>query len=106
MRVVSDNLNIHTPTSFYKAFEPEEARWWTRKLEPHPTPKHGSWLNQVEMELSVASSRCLRRRIPDLATLGVELAAWAAERNAQQATIDWRFTTSDARVKLTRLFAE
>jgi len=104
IRVVTDNLNIHTPASLYQAFPAEEARRITRKLEFHYTPKHGSWLNMAEIEISVISRQCLKRRIPNMDTLRREIAAWQAERNEQRATIDWRFTTSDARTKLDRLY--
>jgi len=104
IRVVLDQLNTHTPAALYEAFAPAEARRLVRKLEFHHTPKHGSWLNMAEIELSVLSNQCLQRRIPDQATLRTEVAAWAAQRNEQQATIRWRFTTPDARTKLKRLY--
>jgi hypothetical protein len=104
VRVVLDNLNTHTPASLYKAFEPEEARRVLRRLEFHHTPKHASWLNQVEIELSALSRQCLRRRIPDESTLEKESAAWEYERNKQEATVSWRFTAPDAREKLKRLY--
>ena len=104
VRVVLDNLNTHTPASLYKAFEPEEARRLLRGLEFHHTPKHASWLNQVEIELSALSRQCLRRRIPDESTLKKESAAWETERNKHEATVSWRFTASDAREKLKRLY--
>ena len=102
--LVIDNLNTHTPASLYEAFEPTEAKRLAEKLEIHYTPKHGSWLNMAETELSVLSRQCLDRRIPDKATLAAEVAAWTRDRNATQATIDWRFTTADARIKLKRLY--
>jgi DDE superfamily endonuclease len=104
VRVVLDNLNTHTPASLYKAFEPEEARRVLRRLEFHHTPKHASWLNQVEIELSALSRQCLRRRIPDESTLKKENAAWEYERNKQEARVSWRFTAPDAREKLKRLY--
>lgn len=104
IRVVLDQLNTHTPAALYEAFEPADARRLARKLEFHYTPKHGSWLNMAEIELSVLSKQCLDRRIPDVSTLRDEVAAWEAPRNDQHATINWRFTTRDARVKLTRLY--
>ncbi len=104
IRVVTDNLNTHTPASLYQAFPAEEARRIARKLEFHYTPKHGSWLNMAEIEISVISRQCLHRRIPDMDTLRREIAAWQAERNEQRATITWRFTTADARTKLDRLY--
>ena len=100
--VVQDNLNTHSPASLYKAFEPAEARRILELLEFCHTPKHGSWLNMAEIELSVLSRQCLDRRIPDFATLETEVAAWEEQRNQQQTWIDWRFTTDDARVKLHR----
>ena len=90
--------------ALYKAFEPEEARRVLRRLEFHHTPKHASWLNQVEIELSALSRQCLRRRIPDESTLKKESAAWEYERNKQEARVSWRFTAPDAREKLKRLY--
>ena len=104
VRVVLDNLNTHTPASLYKAFEPEEARPIARKLEFHYTPKHASWLNMVEIELSVLCRQCLERRIPDAERLAREIGAWEQERNEGGATVQWRFTASDAREKLARLY--
>jgi transposase len=104
IRVVMDQLNTHKPASLYEAFVPEEARRLLKRLEFHYTPKHGSWLNMAEIELSVLSRQCLNRRIPDEETLRQEIKAYEESRNAAQATIDWRFTTSDARVKLHRLY--
>jgi DDE superfamily endonuclease len=102
--LVMDQLNTHTPGSLYEAFEPTEAQRLTDKLEIHYTPKHGSWLNMAETELSVLSRQCLDRRIPDRETLASETTAWMHERNMAQTTIDWRFTTADARIKLKRLY--
>ncbi len=102
--VVQDNLNTHTPAALYATFTPEEAKRIWDKLEFHYTPKHGSWLNMAEIELSVLSRQCLDRRIPDQATLISEVAAWEAERNAAEATVQWRFTTADARIKLKHLY--
>ena len=102
--LVMDNLNIHDPASLYQAFEPAEAKRLWDKLEVHPTPKHGSWLNIAEIEFSVLSRQCLDRRIPDQATLAAEVAAWVADRNAEGAAVDWRFTTEDARIKLKHLY--
>lgn len=104
IRLVVDNLNTHTPAALYEAFAPVEAHRIARKLEWHYTPKHGSWLNMVEIELSVLAAKCLDRRIPDLATLASETAAYAAWRNAAKATVRWRFTTGDARTKLDHLY--
>ena len=102
--LVQDNLNTHTPASLYKAFEPTEARRLTERFEWHYTPKHGSWLNMAEIELSVLSRQCLNRRIEDQATLKTEVAIWQANRNALGAAANWRFTTQDARIKLHRLY--
>lgn len=102
--LVEDNLNTHTPASFYKAFKPEEARRIIDKLEFHYTPKHGSWLDMAEIELSILSRQCLNRRIPDQETLRREVAAWEVQRNDCKTTMDWRFTTEDARIKLKRLY--
>ena len=102
--LVLDNLNTHTPASLYQTFEPEEARRIARRLEIHYTPKHGSWLNMAEIELSVLSRQCLDRRIPDQTTLAQEVAGWQDGRNRAGATVDWRFTTDDARIKLKKLY--
>jgi hypothetical protein len=102
--LVLDNLNTHVLPSLYKAFAPAEARRIWERLEVHYTPKHGSWLNMAEIELSVLSRQCLDRRIPDQATLAREVAAWEAARNARGVIADWRFTTADARIKLKRLY--
>jgi hypothetical protein len=99
-----DNLNTHTPASLYEAFDPEEARRLTEKLQIHYTPKHGSWLNMAEIELSVLSRQCLDRRVPDFETLQAEVAAWQERRDETGSEIDWRFTTTDARTKLKRLY--
>jgi len=102
--VVLDNLNTHTPSAFYLAFEPEEARRLVNRFEFHFTPKHGSWLNMAEIELSVLSRRCINRRIPDEQTLRHEVLAWADDRNSKVVKVDWRFSTADARIKLIRLY--
>jgi hypothetical protein len=102
--LVMDNLNTHTPAALYEAFSPAEAKRLADKLEIHYTPKHGSWLNIAEIELSVLSRQCLDRRVPDFATLAAEVAAWQDQRNAAGGTVDWRFTTADARIKLKRLY--
>ena len=105
VRVVLDNLNTHTPAALYESFEPAEARRIVSKLEFHYTPEHASWLNQVEIEFSVLSRECLGgRRIPDEETLGHEVGAWERERNERGATVNWRFTSEDAREKLARLY--
>jgi transposase len=106
IRIVLDNLNTHTPAALYETFRPSEARRILRSLEFHYTPKHGSWLNQVEIEISVLSRQCLARRIPDIETLRQEIEAWQKERNQQKAKIDWRFAASDARVKFQRLYPD
>ena len=102
--LVLDNLNTHSPASLYAAFPPAEAKRLADKLEIHHTPKHGSWLNMAEIELSVLAAQCLGRRLPDRATLAREVAAWQTERNATARTINWRFTTADARIKLKHLY--
>lgn len=104
--LVCDNLNTHTIASLYEAFEPEEARRLAERLEIHYTPKHGSWLNVAEIELSVFTKQCLDRRIPDMATLQQEAKAWYRKRNANQKGVHWQFTTEDARVKLKRLYPQ
>ena len=104
IRVVLDNLNTHKVASLYETFPPAEAHRLRQKLEFHYTPKHGSWLNMAEIELSVLARQCLHRRIATEATLKRELAAVEAARNAARATIDWQFTTANARVKLHHLY--
>ena len=104
IRVVLDNLNTHKVASLYETFPPAEAHRLRQKLEFHYTLKHGSWLNMAEIELSVLARQCLHRRIATEATLKRELAAVEAARNAARATIDWQFTTADARVKLHYLY--
>jgi DDE superfamily endonuclease len=104
IRVVLDNLNTHKPASLYETFAPAEAHRIRQKLEFHYTPKHGSWLNMAEIELSVLARQCLHRRIATEATLKRELAAVEAARNAARATINWQFTTAAARVKMHRLY--
>jgi hypothetical protein len=102
--LVQDNLNTHRPASLYEAFPAAEARRLVERFEWHYTPKHGSWLNMAESELSVLSSQCLDRRIPDKRTLAEEVAAWEADRNHNHTKADWQFTTGNARVKLKRLY--
>ena len=104
VRVILDNLNTHTGAALYQAFAPEEARRILRRLVFHYTPKHASWLNMVEIELSVLSRQCLEGRIPDAKTLAREMGAWEQKRNEEGATLQWRFTASDAREKLARLY--
>lgn len=102
--LVCDNLNTHTPASFYEAFPPEEARRLTEKIQFHYTPKHGSWLDMAEIGLSVLSRQCLDRRIPDMETLRKEVSAWEGADRKKPVKIEWRFTASDARIKLKKLY--
>ena len=102
--LVLDNLNTHKPAALYQAFEPAVAWRLLERLDIHHTPKHGSWLNMAEIELSVLSQQCLNRRIPDTATLTREVAAWQQARNADPRPVNWRFTTPDAHIKLKRLY--
>ena len=103
--LVEDNLNTHTISSLYEAFQPEEAFRLAQRLEMHFTPKHGSWLNIAEIELSAMATQCLgERRISDIETLNTELSAWHTERNQTQIGVDWHFTNDDARIKLKRLY--
>lgn len=102
--LVMDNLNTHKLASLYEAFEPAEARRIAERLEIHYTPKHGSWLNMAEIELSVLHRQCLKARIPDPATLIQKVTAWQHRRNNSANTVNWRFTTDDARIKLRRLY--
>ncbi len=104
VRLIMDNLNTHNIASLYKTFEPKEARRLAERLEIHHTPKHGSWLNMAEIELSVLKGQCLDRRIADMATMQTEVTAWENDRNNGTRKIDWQFTTSDARVKLKSLY--
>ena len=101
---VVDNLSTHTPAAFYEAFAPAEARRLVERIEWHYTPRHGSWLNTAEIELSVLARQCLDRRIPDPETLRREVAAWEEKRNAAVVKVDWQYTTADARTKLKRLY--
>jgi transposase len=102
--IVMDNLNTHSPASFYETFEPDEARRLINRFEFHYTPKHGSWLNMAEIELGVLIRQCLSRRIADKARLETEVRAWQKDRNAKVVKVDWRFTTADARIKLKHLY--
>jgi hypothetical protein len=104
IRLVVDNLNTHSPAAFYENFCAEEARRMSKKIEFVYTPKHGSWLNMVEIELSVLVRQCLKRRVPDMQTLEREAGAWCEERNRLGTSVDWRFTTEDARIKLRKLY--
>jgi len=102
--LVMDNLNTHMGGSLYKAFSPSEAQRILSKLEIHYTPKHGSWLNMAEIELSILSRQCMARRIPDQISMKKEVAAWQAERNLNPKKMNWQFTTDDARIKLNKLY--
>lgn len=102
--VVLDNLNTHNAASFYEAFPPGEAHRLAHRFEFHHTPKHGSWLNMAEIELSVLGRQCLNRRIPHKSMLTSEVAAWEQERNRKVVKVDWQFRTADARIKLKRLY--
>ena len=104
IRVVLDNLSTHRAKNLYEAFPPEEARRILRRLEFHYTPTHASWLNMVEIEISVLASQCLDRRIPDRTTLEREVSAWQKRRNAQRARIKWMFDAATARRKLGKLY--
>ena len=102
--LVMDQLNTHSPGSFYEAFEPAEARRLAERLEIHHTPKHGSWLNMAEFELSALGRQCLAERTEDKPTLARDVAAWEADRNRRKVKARWKFTAADARVKLKRLY--
>ncbi len=102
--LVQDNLNTHGPHSLYAAFAPTEARRLMERIEWHHTPRHGSWLNMAETELSVLATQCLEERMESRARLQEQVAAWERSRNAASCRVDWRFTTADARIKLKRLY--
>jgi DDE superfamily endonuclease len=102
--LVTDNLNTHTPACLYEAFAPEQARRIAEKLEWHYTPKHGSWLNMAEIELSVLSRQCLNGRIESREEMQQQVGAWKDERNEREVKVQWRFTTADARIKLRKLY--
>jgi hypothetical protein len=104
--LVLDNLNVHSPASLYETFAPAEARRLVEKLEIVPTPKHGSWLNMAEIELSAMEKQCLREYTPDESALRHQVEAWQRGRNHRQMTINWQFTTADARIKLHRLYPQ
>ena len=104
VRLVMDNLNTHNIASLYETFDPQEARCLAERLDIHYTPKHGSWLNMAEIELSVLKGQCLNRRIADMHTIQSEVAAWEKNRNNSNKKIDWQFTTADARIKLKQLY--
>lgn len=102
--LVMDNLNTHKLSNLYEAFPAEEARALCERLEIHHTPKHGSWLNMAEIELSVLARQCLDRRMPTKEIVTAEVAAWEEARNRAGSTVNWRFTTEDARIKLKQLY--
>ena len=104
IHLVLDNLNTHNGASLYEAFAPQEARRLLERLEFHYTPKHGSWLNMAEIELSILSRQCLARRIPDGSRLIQEINAWQADRNNKACKVKWQFTTGNARIKLRKLY--
>jgi len=106
IKLVMDNLNTHSIASLYHAFEPATARRLAKRLEIHYTPKHGSWINIAEIELSVMTSQCLGRRIPSISQLMTELSAWEQNRNQSQKGVDWQFTNAEARIKLKRLYPQ
>lgn len=102
--LVMDNLNVHTPGALYEVYPPEEARRLVEKLEIHHTPKHGSWLNIAEIEISILGRQCLSRRVPDYESLTTEVGAWEDRRNEAGGRVSWQFTAEDARIKLKRLY--
>lgn len=104
IHVVMDNLNTHNPAKLYEVFPAEEARRLIMKLEFHYTPLHASWLNMAEIEFSALTKQCLKRRIPNAQTLAKEVAAWCVKRNQQNTTVNWQFTSADARIKLRKLY--
>ena len=104
VRLILDNLNTHCAASLYEVFPPQEARRLAERLEIHYTPKHGSWLNMAEIELSALNGQCLNRRIPDLVTMQTNIAAWENDRNNRHSKINWRFFNPDARIKLSHLY--
>jgi hypothetical protein len=104
LSLVQDNLNTHTAGALYETFPPQQARQILDRLEFHPTPKHGSWMNQAEIEISIFERGCLSRPVPDAATLQQRVRALETERNERRATIEWQFTSHQARVKLKKLY--
>jgi hypothetical protein len=106
VRLVLDNLNTHCLASLYETFKPKEARRLAERLEIHYTPKHGSWLNMAEIELSALNGQSLDRRIPDMAALQGHIAAWESDRNNRRAKIQWQFSNAKARIKLKRLYPQ
>lgn len=105
IRLVQDNLNTHTPGSFYEVLPPQKAFELSEKFETHYTPKKGSWLNMAEIEFSAISKQCLNRRIPDAETLQKEVLAWVNERNSKRKSVDWKFSKGNARTKLERHYS-
>lgn len=106
VRLIMDNLNTHNVASLYETFEPQEAQRLASRLEIHHTPKHGSWLNMAEIELSVLKGQCLDRRIADIITMKAEVLAWENHRNNSVKAINWQFTTAEARIKLKSLYTK
>jgi hypothetical protein len=106
IRLVQDNLNTHTPGAFYEVLPPPEAFALAQRLEPHYTPKKGSWLNMAEIEFAALSKHCLDRRIPELETLRREVLAWTERRNQTRKTVEWKFSQPDARQKLHRHYGK
>ena len=104
IKLVMDNLNTHRLCILYEFYPPEEARRLVQRFEVHYTPKHGSWLNIAEIEISVMSKQCTKRRLPNMEVLKNELMAWVKERNNDKIGVNWRFRTNDARVKLKKLY--
>ena len=104
VRLVMDNLNTHCLASLYEAFEPQEARRLAERIEIHYTPKHGSWLNMAEIELSALNGQCLDRRIPNMPMMQSHIAAWENHRNNRQSKIHWHFSTANARIKLRHIY--
>ena len=104
--LVTDNLNTHSPASLYKAFPPEEARRLAERFEWHYTPKHGSWLDIAEIEISVMSRQALHKPLPDLESFRQQVRSWTVRRNREQSKVNWQFTTQDARIKLARLYPD
>jgi len=102
--LITDNLNIHSPASLYKAFPPDEAHRIANRFEWHYTPKHGSWLNVAEIEISVMSRQALSKPLPDMDSFKKQINTWTFQRNIECSTVNWQFTTTDARIKLKRLY--
>ncbi len=104
IRLVVDNLNTHAPSALYATFPPDEARRLAQKIKWHYTPKHGSWLNMIEIEFSIVTRQCWQQRLPSREAVRELVEPWVADRNLAGSTVDWRFTTDDARTKLARLY--